>query len=200
MLLTGSQNSDSHNLLSDDPDFHGRGQSDCGAGYFRFRSFGQASGRWFNAFYGWIALLGIKIYMEIIFELILGLFEVTIETFGEILIELIGQILIDFGINSFGEVFTSRPKRNPYMAFVGYSLFGVVIGGISLLILTNSIITSPGLKLLNLCITPFIGGIAMALIGRWRSKKGQDLLRFNSFAYGFSFALGVAVIRYFFAH
>lgn len=40
----------------------------------------------------------------------------------------------------------------------------------------------------------------MSLIGRLRSKKGQDLIRLDSFGYGFTFALGVAIIRYFFVN
>jgi hypothetical protein len=39
----------------------------------------------------------------------------------------------------------------------------------------------------------------MAGMGAWRARRGQPVLRIDKFAYGFLFALALALVRYFFA-
>jgi hypothetical protein len=41
--------------------------------------------------------------------------------------------------------------------------------------------------------------MAMSLLGHWRAKRGDPVLRIDRFAYGYLFALGVAIIRFKFA-
>jgi hypothetical protein len=36
---------------------------------------------------------------------------------------------------------------------------------------------------LNLVITPVVAGLPMALMGRWRARRGDSLLRLDRFAY-----------------
>ena len=56
-------------------------------------------------------------------------------------------------------------------------------------------IKNPTIRILNLIITPAIAGLAMSAIGSWRKKKGQDILRIDSFLYGALFAFGLAIVR-----
>ena len=41
-----------------------------------------------------------------------------------------------------------------------------------------------------------VSGLSMAAIGAWRARRGQNLLRMDRFAYGFFFALTMALVRY----
>ena len=38
----------------------------------------------------------------------------------------------------------------------------------------------------------------MSLIGRWRASHGQEILRIDRFAYGYLFALALALVRFVF--
>ena len=72
------------------------------------------------------------------------------------------------------------------------------MGGVSLWVFPKSFIVKPEYRILNLFITPIIAGYAMALIGRRRRKKGQNLIKLDSFSYGALFALSTALVRFFF--
>ena len=37
------------------------------------------------------------------------------------------------------------------------------------------------------------------MLGRWRARRGDDVLRIDRFACGYLFALSLALVRYFFA-
>lgn len=126
--------------------------------------------------------------MEIIFEL---LFEVILQLFGEVLVEL--------GWRAGGEVFEKRKFRNPWLAGLGSLLLGSLAGLISLLFLHHHFIKNEALRILNLLLTPLAAGLVMWLIGRWRIRHDKETIRLESFWQGFIFALGMGLVRYFFA-
>jgi hypothetical protein len=115
--------------------------------------------------------------VEIIFEILFGFF-------GELILQLVGEILLEIGLHSVAEPF--RKKPSPFFAAIAYALFGAVIGGLSL-------------RVANTALSPIIAGLSMAAIGKWRAKRGQDVLRIDKFAYGYLFALGFALVRFGFA-
>jgi hypothetical protein len=85
------------------------------------------------------------------------------------------------------------------MAAIGYALFGALLAGLSLLVFPTNF--APGARrLVNLALTPIAAGLTMCLIGQWRTQRGDELLRIDSFAYGYLFALSLGLVRYAFAH
>lgn len=114
----------------------------------------------------------------------------------EFILPLFGQLLIEVGARSLGEPFVNRERRNPFLAGIGYCLIGLVFGGASLLIFPRSFVRSERFHGINLLITPVLGGLAMAALGRLRERQGKPLLRFDSFVYGFLFAFMVALVRF----
>jgi len=60
----------------------------------------------------------------------------------------------------------------------------------------QSLIQKQAHRILNLLINPVIAGLAMSILGAYRKKRGQDLLRIDSFFYGYLFALGMAAVRH----
>jgi hypothetical protein len=132
--------------------------------------------------------------MEFIFEIVLGL----LWGLAELLLQLIFEALFELGLHTVREPF-KRPKPNPWVATVGYVMLGAMAGGISLWIFPASLIPSPAGRIVNLVVTPFVAGGVMAAFGAWRRRRGEELLRLDRFAYGFLFALAMAVVRFSFA-
>lgn len=124
------------------------------------------------------------------------MFEFIFEVLGEFLIQVVVEALIEIGFHSLAEPFRRPP--NPWLAALGYALFGGVLGGISLLIFPNNLV--PGAwRLANLVATPIAVGGIMVIIGAWRARRGEPVLRIDRFAYGYLFALSIGLVRFYFA-
>ena len=127
--------------------------------------------------------------MEVIFEF---LFTVV----GELLLQIIVEVLIALGFNSVANTILERKERNPYLAFVGYCILGAIAGLISLWVVPHQIIESEAFALVNLFFTPIVAGILMSYMGYVRKRNGKDIIRLDSFLYGFIFAFFMGLIRY----
>lgn len=127
--------------------------------------------------------------MEFVFELVWSIV-------GELVIQIVAQLSIELGFHSVGEILVEKKDRNPYIAFIGYIVLGVIIGGISLGLYPELLIDSPKLALANLILTPILLGLLMAIIGFVLNKKGKRRLRLESFSYGYVFAFSIGLIRY----
>jgi len=133
--------------------------------------------------------------MEIIAELLLQLFCFLLEIFGEVLLQGLFELIAELGFQSLGEPFKRRGPVNPLLAAIGYLLYGAIAGGLSLL-LPKMFVVPNMWRLANLIVTPLICGYAMAALGRFRTRRGSEALRLDTFSYGYLFALGMAVVRY----
>ena len=124
------------------------------------------------------------------------MFEFIIEFVGEFLLQAIAEALVELGLHALAEPFRQPP--NPWLAGFGYAIFGAIAGGISLLVLPVHF-ASGGQRLANLLLTPIAVGLLMSAMGAWRARNHQPVLRIDRFAYGYLFALSLALIRYWFA-
>jgi len=122
--------------------------------------------------------------------------ELLFELLGEFLLQVIGETLVEIGFHSLAEPFRRPP--NPWLAALGYALFGAALGGLSLLAFPHNLVPAPW-RVANLIATPVAVGVLMAALGAWRARRGDTVLRIDRFAYGYLFALAVAVVRFFFA-
>lgn len=129
--------------------------------------------------------------MELVFELIL-------QFFGEILLQGLFELLAELGLRALADPL--RKPRTPAFSIVGYTLWGLIAGGISLFLFPASVIRNPALRAINLAVTPLAIGAIMALIGRARNKRGQMLIRLDSFGYAYLFAFSMALVRFFWAN
>ena len=122
--------------------------------------------------------------------------EFILELLGEFLLQVVGEALVEIGFHSLAEPFRRPP--NPWLAAFGYALFGAILGGISLLAFPNNLV--PGAwRVANLVATPIAVGAVMAIMGAWRARRGQQVLRIDRFAYGYLFALFIALVRFYLA-
>lgn len=81
------------------------------------------------------------------------------------------------------------------LAGAGYALLGLIAGGLSLLFFPRALLRSTSLHGISLLITPLLAGGAMSLVGAWRRRRGERLLRLDSFGYAFVFAFAMALVR-----
>jgi hypothetical protein len=125
------------------------------------------------------------------------LLELLFELVFEFLLQIIVEMLFELGLHSTTEPFRKAPS--PWLAAIGYVIFGAVAGGLSVLALPQSLIHGDTMRLLNLAVTPIMAGLAMAALGAWRSKRGQQILRIDRFSYGYLFALSMAIVRFHFS-
>ncbi len=128
--------------------------------------------------------------MEVIFEFLFSFV-------GEFLIQILGELFFEVGLHSIAEPF--RKKPNPWLAAVGYFLFGAVLGGLSLLVFPDYLVASKQLRVANAALSPIAAGVSMAAMGAWRARRGQPVLRIDKFSYGYLFALGMGLVRFWFA-
>lgn len=129
-----------------------------------------------------------EILFEAIWALVQVLGEVFLQTFGEMIAEIVG-----YGMR---ETFRRPKLLTPWLATIGYLAWGAIFGAISLWLFHGHFIQSQWLRVANLFLTPVIAGLIMAKIGAWRRNRDQEPIRLDSFSYGFSFAFGMALVRY----
>ena len=125
------------------------------------------------------------------------LFEAVLQILGEIVLQFFSELLLEFGLHIFAD--TPRRPGNPVLSALGFILWGVAAGGISLLILRDSLIVDPMLRRINLVATPVLVGTLMTLLGKARLKKGQNLVRLDRFGYAFVFAFSMSLVRFIWA-
>ncbi len=125
--------------------------------------------------------------MEIIFEVLFSFI-------GEFLLQVFMEALAEMGLHSMREPFRRPP--NPWLAAIGYALLGAIAGAISLLILPTLLVHSHSMQLTNVVLTPIAAGLAMMAMGAWRRRRDEELIRLDKFAYGYLFALGMALVRF----
>jgi len=131
---------------------------------------------------------------ELLFELLLAFGEL----FLEVLFEFAGEALLDLALRAIAEVFETSRFTSPVLASVGYTLLGASAGGLSLFIFPHPLVHPSRLHGINLLVSPIVTGLVMSLIGSILSRQGKKVVQIESFGYGFAFAFGMALIRYFF--
>jgi hypothetical protein len=122
------------------------------------------------------------------------IFEIVLQFFGEILLQAFFELIWELGLHSLAD--TVRRPKHPALSTIGFTLWGLMAGGISLWIFPTSHIHDPLFRKLNLIVTPVALGLLMSLIGKIRRGKGQDLVRLDQFGYAFVFAFAMALVRF----
>jgi hypothetical protein len=123
------------------------------------------------------------------------LLEALFQIVGEFLLQILFEAVAELGFHGLKETF--KKSGNPVFSTIGFFVWGLIAGGISLLVFPHSFIGSRKLRLLNLVVTPLLVGEVMRQIGKLRERRGQSLVKLDRFFYAFAFALAMALIRYF---
>jgi len=131
---------------------------------------------------------------ELIFALLYGIAEVLAEMFFEVVL----GAIVDLMVRSTRNLVAESNAIDPVLATVGYLLLGTGFGILSIFLLPHSLIPRSRFHGASLVVSPVLTGLVMSQVGRSLRRQGKDSVQIESFGYGFTFALGVAMIRFFF--
>ncbi len=134
--------------------------------------------------------------MEIIVEIILQLLGWVLQFFCEFLLQILFEIIAELLGHSIKDPFSRLPAIPPWLAAVGYMVLGALAGAASLWLAPEVFIKAPWLRIANLVLSPVAAGLIMAWAGSRRARKNKEVIRIESFAYGFLFALALALVRF----
>ena len=134
--------------------------------------------------------------MEIIVELLFAL----LQFIAELALQLLFEVLAELGLHSIRAAVRPSGSSHPLLAALGYAILGAIVGGISLLVFPSNFISVAWLRVVNLVAAPLVAGAAMAGLGAWRKRRAQEPVLLDRFAYGFLFAVSMALVRFMWAH
>jgi hypothetical protein len=134
--------------------------------------------------------------VEVFAEIILQILGWILQFLGELLLQLVLEALAELIGHSIKAPFLRPRTVRPWLAAIGYLIFGAAAGGLSVWLVPELFIKAPWLRVANLILTPLVAGLMMEAIGSWRDRREKELLGLDSFAYGFCFALAMAVVRF----
>lgn len=114
----------------------------------------------------------------------------------ELLIQIVGEALIELGFYSLAETFRSRERRHPVLAGIGSAVIGSLFGLLSLAVLPHRILGVTGVPGASLILVPVANGVLMETFGRWREATSRRRSYFATYWAGAIFAFSVALVRF----
>lgn len=138
-------------------------------------------------------------------ELLAALLWIIADFLLEVLGELIAAVFFDFLSRALLELFTGlteavKPSR--ILSSLMHALFGVLAGLFSLLVVPHPLIHHDDPSRfhgISLLVSPVVAGLVLSSVGNVMGRWKKKVVPVETFGYGFAFALGMALIRFFFA-
>lgn len=134
--------------------------------------------------------------MGILAEILAQVLIWLVQFIAELLLQLVIELIARGAFYSTKEIFRNLRAVGPWQAATGHIIIGAAAGGLSLWLFPDLFIKEQWLRIANLVLTPLAAGLVMGAIGSWRERKEKEVLRLESFGYGFCFAFAMSVIRY----
>ena len=134
--------------------------------------------------------------VEILAEILIQLLWGAVEILGELLLQVVFEWLGEAVAHRFKKAGGDRKPVSPWLAAIGYACAGAAAGAVSLLIFPHLMMGAEWMRVLNLIMTPIAAGAIMAAMGAWRRRHEKEVVRLDSFAYGYLFALAMAIVRF----
>jgi hypothetical protein len=114
----------------------------------------------------------------------------------EVFLQLVSELLFEFGVAGLGEPFRQRTRAHPLLAGAGAVLMGGLAGGIAHLVWPMRIFQPGPIRGLSLVVSPILTGVVMDRYGQWREARGQLRSYIETFLGGALFAFGMALVRF----
>jgi len=116
---------------------------------------------------------------------------------GEILFQVVGELLFEFGLGSISHSMKDRETSNPYMSGAGFVLLGALSGLVVTWLLPERIIPTINLHGSSTVLAAVGTGYLMMLYGRWRIRRGGHPTYLATFWGGGLFAFSMSLTRWF---
>ena len=120
--------------------------------------------------------------------------EILVELVVQLVLEVFGEILLEFGLEAFKGAF-GRQNRSPRVATLGYLCLGAAIGVLSLWLLPERMLRPGPIPGLSVVIVPLIGGVVMHLWGSFRRSRGHSTTNLATFYGGAALLLSYCLVR-----
>jgi len=118
---------------------------------------------------------------------------------AEALLEFAGELFVSLIARAIGKIIEGALELGAVATTVAVAVLGMGSGQLSLLIFPHPLVHPSRMHGISLLISPLITGLVMSQIGRLLRNRGKETVAIESFAYGFTFALAMAAIRFAFA-
>jgi hypothetical protein len=118
------------------------------------------------------------------------------QIFAEIVLQMFGEMFADLLERKTQRFRRAREPAKPWLLILKYSVFGVVVGAISVLLIPRSFIVQEWLGYIHLAVMPFVAGWVMMKIGRWQQGRGNQVSGLENFMCGFAFAFCMGLFRF----
>lgn len=138
--------------------------------------------------------------MEIIAEIVIQVLGWVFQFLGELVLQVVFEAIAELFGHAVKEPFRCPRPVRPWLAASGYLIFGAAAGGLTVWLIPDLFIKAGWLRVANLVLTPLAAGLIMEAIGSWRERREKEVLRLESFTYGFCFAFAMAAVRYAFGN
>ena len=122
--------------------------------------------------------------------------EFVLTALWEILLQVLGEFLLEFGFRSMGESFRRRRRPNRFMSGVGVVLLGGLAGVLTSLIWPARMVRPGPLPGISLLASPMVTGVLMARYGKWQQDRGGRRSFVATFWGGAMFAFSMALVRF----
>ncbi len=132
-------------------------------------------------------------------DLLLLLLEAILELFGEAFFQWLLTFIGDLAVRGVVSFFEMDEFESPVLAVVIYFFLGAALGGFSLFVVPHSLFHRSRFHGASLLISPVLSGLGMSSLGSILRKRNAKTIQMETFACGFAFALGTALIRFIFA-
>jgi hypothetical protein len=129
-------------------------------------------------------------------ELLAALLSGIVEILAEVLFQVAIEAIIGLITRAIQRLFSETNDVSPIVAAIGYLLLGFLAGALSLLLIPHRLVPPSRIHGISLVVSPLITGMFMSQVGSLLRSKGKRTVQIESFAYGFAFALGVAIVRF----
>ena len=136
-------------------------------------------------------------------DLIAAIVGAIAEFLFEVFLELIAAAILDFASRALRGLFTAVAEglgNKRVLTGFAYTFFGALAGRFSLFVLPHPLIhrqQSIGFHGISLLLSPLIAGFVLSSVGAVLRRWGKKVTPVETFGYGFCFALGMALIRFF---
>ena len=131
-------------------------------------------------------------------DLLLLLLSALAELLSEVFFQVVVEEVVALALRLLRNASRETRAIDPTVAALGYLLAGSTFGIVSLLPFPRPLFRASRFHGISLMISPVITGLLMSQIGLMLHRTGKRAVQIESFKYGFTFALGVAVVRFMF--
>ena len=131
-------------------------------------------------------------------DIVIEIIGLILEPLLEALFEFLAAVLADVILRFLGEVFEPPEMQNSLRTIVGHAVFGLAVGGLSLVIFPYHLVHPSKIHGASLIISPIITGALLSWVGALLRKRDKKAIQIESFSYGFVFAFGIALVRFLF--